>query len=79
MTALIAAFALTPLLLAADAQGKEVVHLVAVVIFSGLISLTLLDAQLTPVVFWIFGRQATERHLYTEEPAGAVPSTLTRS
>jgi len=27
-------------------------------------------------MFWIFGRQATQRLLYTKEPAGAVPSIL---
>jgi HME family heavy-metal exporter len=63
MTALVAAFALTPLLLAADAPGKEILHPVAVVIFGGLISSTLLDTLLTPVLFWRFGRRATERLL----------------
>jgi len=63
MTALVAAFALTPLLLAADAPGKELLHPVAVVIFGGLISSTLLDTLLTPVLFWSFGRRATERLL----------------
>jgi HME family heavy-metal exporter len=43
MTALVAAFALVPLLLSADAPGKEVLHPVAVVIFGGLVSSTLLD------------------------------------
>ncbi|MGJ7489552.1 efflux RND transporter permease subunit [Variovorax sp. ZT4R33] len=76
MTALVAAFALTPLLLAADAPGKEILHPVAVVIFGGLISSTLLDTLLTPVVFWLFGRQATERLLHADEPAGALPSKL---
>jgi hypothetical protein len=47
MTALVAAFALTPLLLAADAPGKEILHPVAVVIFGGLVSSTLLDTLLT--------------------------------
>jgi HME family heavy-metal exporter len=63
MTALVAAFALTPLLLAADAPGKEILHPVAVVIFGGLVSSTLLDTLLTPVMFWLFGRRATERLL----------------
>ena len=62
MTALAAAFALTPLLLAADAPGKEILHPVAVVIFGGLVSSTLLDTLLTPVMFWLFGESAT-RHL----------------
>ncbi|HSW08031.1 efflux RND transporter permease subunit [Aquabacterium sp.] len=63
MTALVAAFALTPLLLAADAPGKEILHPVAVVIFGGLISSTVLDTLLTPVLFALFGRRATERLL----------------
>ena len=61
MTALVAAFALTPLLLAADAPGKEILHPVAVVIFGGLVSSTLLDTLLTPVLFWRFGERATKR------------------
>ena len=65
MTALVAAFALTPLLLAADAPGKEILHPVAVVIFGGLVSSTLLDTLLTPIVYGLFGRKATERLLLT--------------
>jgi HME family heavy-metal exporter len=61
MTALVAAFALTPLLLAADAPGKEILHPVAVVIFGGLVSSTLLDTLLTPVLVWLFGEKATKR------------------
>ncbi|MBN8456069.1 efflux RND transporter permease subunit, partial [Accumulibacter sp.] len=63
MTALVAAFALTPLLLAADAPGKEILHPVAVVIFGGLISSTLLDTLLTPVMFWLFGEKPLQRLL----------------
>lgn len=71
MTALVAAFALTPLLLAADAPGKEILHPVAVVIFGGLISSTLLDTLLTPLLFWRFGRQAAERLTGTDADADA--------
>jgi len=67
MTALVAAFALAPLLLAGDAPGKEILHPVAVVIFGGLISSTLLDTLLTPVVFWLVGERATRR-LLAQEP-----------
>jgi HME family heavy-metal exporter len=63
MTALVAAFALTPLLLSADAPGKEILHPVAVVIFGGLISSTLLDTLLTPVMFWLFGEKPLNRLL----------------
>ena len=66
MTALVAAFALTPLLLAADAPGKEILHPVAVVIFGGLVSSTLLDTLLTPVLFWLFGEGATKRLLHSD-------------
>ena len=63
MTALVAAFALTPLLLAADAPGKEILHPVAVVIFGGLVSSTLLDTLLTPLLFWLLGEAPTRRLL----------------
>jgi hypothetical protein len=71
MTALVAAFALTPLLLAADAPGKEILHPVAVVIFGGLVSSTLLDTLLTPVLFWLFGKKATQRLTEPEADASA--------
>ena len=57
MTALVAACALVPLLLAADAPGKELLHPVAVVIFGGLVSSTILDSLLTPLIFWLVGRK----------------------
>ena len=63
MTALVAALALTPLLLAADAPGKEILHPVAVVIFGGLVSSTLLDTWLTPLMFWRWGGKPLERLL----------------
>ncbi|MEJ1130294.1 efflux RND transporter permease subunit [Variovorax sp. CCNWLW225] len=75
MTALVAAFALTPLLLAADAPGKEILHPVAVVIFGGLVSSTLLDTLLTPVLFWLFGQRATERLLEAESVEAGIRPT----
>jgi CzcA family heavy metal efflux pump len=60
MTALVAACALLPLLLAADTPGKEILHPVAVVIFGGLISSTILDSLLTPLIFWLVGRRPLE-------------------
>jgi Cu/Ag efflux pump CusA len=75
MTALVAAFALTPLLLAADAPGKEILHPVAVVIFGGLLSSTLLDTLLTPLLYGLWGERATQRLLQSgpDAPAGAPP------
>lgn len=61
MTALVAAFALLPLLFSADAPGKEILHPVAVVIFGGLVSSTILDTVLTPLMFWLWGKAPLER------------------
>ncbi len=61
MTALAAGLALLPLLIDAATPGKEILHPVAVTIFGGLISATLLDALLTPVLFLRFGRKSLER------------------
>ncbi|MBL8450090.1 MAG: efflux RND transporter permease subunit [Dechloromonas sp.] len=63
MTALVAAFALAPLLFEAEQPGTEILHPVAVVIFSGLVSSTLLDSFVTPALFWLFGRKPAERLL----------------
>jgi len=57
MTALSAGLALLPLLIAADEPGKEILHPVAVTIFGGLVSATLLDALITPVLFLMFGEK----------------------
>ncbi|MEH2500854.1 HME family heavy-metal exporter [Bradyrhizobium sp. AZCC 1678] len=61
MTALSAGLALLPLLIAADDPGKEILHPVAVTIFGGLVSATLLDALITPVLFLTFGRKPLMR------------------
>lgn len=58
MTALSAGIALIPFLLAGDQPGKEILHPVAVVIVGGLISSTLLDFLVTPLVFFHFGEKA---------------------
>ncbi len=60
MTALVAAFALAPLLFEAEMPGTEILHPVAVVIFGGLITSTLLDSFLTPAMVWLFGRKPIE-------------------
>lgn len=75
MTAMTAALALTPLLLAADAPGKELLHPVAVVIFGGLVSSTLLDTLLTPMMYWLFGEAPTRRLLEDPETAGTEGGT----
>ncbi|MFZ5844797.1 MAG: efflux RND transporter permease subunit [Pseudomonadota bacterium] len=63
MTALTAAFALIPLVLSAGEPGKEILHPVAVVIFGGLISSTLLDTLVTPVAFLLVGEKPLRKLL----------------
>ena len=63
MTALSAGFALIPLMIGADQPGKEILHPVAITIFGGLISATLLDTLLTPALFLAIGRAPMERIL----------------
>jgi HME family heavy-metal exporter len=77
MTALCAGLALTPLLTGAGEPGREILHPVAVTIFGGLVSSTLLDTLLTPVLFLRFGRKPLERILAarTDAPAPAGAAT----
>ncbi|HEX8546080.1 MAG TPA: efflux RND transporter permease subunit [Cytophagaceae bacterium] len=62
MTALVAALALVPLTLSKDAPGKEILYPVATVILGGLLSSTLLDMIVTPVVFYKFGEKALKEY-----------------
>ncbi|MEQ1653563.1 MAG: efflux RND transporter permease subunit [Hyphomicrobium sp.] len=66
MTALAASIALVPLMIGADEPGKEILNPVAVTIFGGLISATLLDGFLTPVLFLLFGQKPLERLISAE-------------
>jgi len=61
MTALAAGLALLPLMIDADAPGKELLHPVAITIFGGLVSATLLDALMTPLLFHRFGQTPLAR------------------
>ena len=65
MTALVAALALIPLTMDATAPGKEILYPVATVILGGLVSSTLLDIIVTPVVFKRFGEKALKKYLET--------------
>jgi HME family heavy-metal exporter len=73
MTALSACVALFPLLIDASSPGKEILHPVAVTIFGGLISATILDAILLPVLFLKFGCNPLER-LRASAPVAPAPS-----
>lgn len=71
MTALSAGMALVPLLFGADAPGKEILHPVAVTIFCGLISATLLDTFLTPILFLKFGQRPLQALVELRETKSA--------
>ena len=60
-----------PLVLAADAPGKEILHPVAVVIVGGLLTSTILGLGVTPAVFFLFGRKAAEQAVTRQSAATA--------
>lgn len=64
MTALAAASALIPLVLAGDATGKEMLHPLATVIFGGLIVSTILEVFVRPGVFWGYGQYGVKKALH---------------
>ena len=61
MTALTAMLALIPILIQGDDPGKEILYPVAVVIFGGLFTSTILNLVITPLVFWNLGSQKSEK------------------
>ncbi len=61
MTSLVTSLALIPLLLYGSEPGKEMLHPLAVVIFGGLISSTIISLFLTPALFYRFGKEAALR------------------
>lgn len=75
MTALAAGLALVPLLIGADQPGREILHPVAVTIFGGLISATIIDTVLTPLLFLRFGRKPLEALLAESSSANTEAKT----
>ncbi|WP_088347056.1 MULTISPECIES: efflux RND transporter permease subunit [Rhodomicrobium] len=69
MTALCAGLALIPLVMGAGEPGTEILHPVAVTILGGLISSTLLDTILTPVLFLKLGRRPLQHLLEGQQSA----------
>jgi HME family heavy-metal exporter len=59
MTSLVTSLALVPLLLAGSDPGKELLHPLAVVVFGGLFSSTIISLFLTPALFYRFGKKAS--------------------
>ena len=75
MTALCAGLALVPLLTGAGEPGREILHPVAVTIFGGLVSSTLLDTLLTPILFLRFGKKPLDRILASRSRQSAAAGT----
>jgi Cu/Ag efflux pump CusA len=62
MTALAAGLALLPLALAGDIPGYEIAHPMAVVILGGLVTSTLLNLFIVPVLYLWFGAGSAQDH-----------------
>jgi HME family heavy-metal exporter len=79
MTALSAGVALVPMLIDAANPGKEILHPVAVTIFGGLLTATLLDAFVTPLLLLAFGKNAVERLREANAASEATGAALKQS
>ncbi|MBN2799151.1 MAG: efflux RND transporter permease subunit [Deltaproteobacteria bacterium] len=60
MTGLTTGVGLAPLLLAGQSTGRELLYPVATVVVGGLISSTVAEFSLRPILFWTLGRGAAE-------------------
>ncbi len=66
MTATTSFVGLVPLLFGAGETGKEILHPLALVVFGGMLSSTLLDQLVTPALFFRFGKNTAQRALTHE-------------
>lgn len=61
MTAMTSFIGLLPLLFGAGQTGKEILYPLALVVFGGMLTSTLLDQVVTPALFYKFGRKVYKR------------------
>ena len=71
MTALATGLAIVPLVVAGDIPGHEIEHPMAIVILGGLVTSTLLNLLILPVLYLQFGKSRKERRGGALEPAAA--------
>ena len=65
MTAMTSFIGLLPLLFGAGQTGKEILYPLALVVFGGMLTSTILDQVVTPALFFKFGRRVFDRSLST--------------
>ncbi|WP_437193687.1 efflux RND transporter permease subunit [Planctomicrobium sp. SH527] len=61
MTAMTSFIGLLPLLFGAGQTGKEILYPLALVVFGGMLTSTILDQLVTPALFYKFGRKVYQR------------------
>ncbi len=74
MTAMTSFIGLLPLLFGAGQTGKEILYPLALVVFGGMLTSTILDQVVTPALFFKFGRKVYEhkqRDLDSIEPSSS--------
>ena len=74
MTAATSFIGLLPLLFGAGQTGKEILYPLALVVFGGMLTSTILDQLVTPAVFLKFGRRVYE-HKFAPPAAQADGTT----
>ena len=74
MTALAAGLAIVPLIIAGDVAGQEIEYPMAFVILGGLITATLLNLFLLPVLYLKFGKSRKEKATAQTIPASPLPA-----
>jgi CzcA family heavy metal efflux pump len=70
MTACTSFIGLLPLLFGAGQTGKEILHPLALVVFGGMLTSTLLDQLVTPALFYKFGHKVYEHPGQLQQPRG---------
>lgn len=67
MTASVTSIALLPLVFTKGQPGSEILHPVAVVIVGGLLSSTILDIIVTPVLFYKYGKKSAQAYVSNQQ------------